>query len=148
GEKRGRTLEETREKLADRIAEFGLQGFGMWAVVLKEENRLVGWAGLQFYLLEHPSHSTPEIELFYGLSPDYWGQGIIHEACQALIAYGFETLKLTRITSVVHRENLRSRSVAKRNGMHIVGHPSEPENVLGTLDNAAVDQDHMRHLEV
>jgi len=147
GEKRGRTLEETREKLADRIAEFGLQGFGMWAVVLKEENRLVGYAGLQFYLLEYPSHSTPEIELFYGLSPDYWRRGIIHQACQTLIAYAFETLKLTRITSVVHRENLRSLNVAKRNGMHIADHPSEPENLLGILDNPSLDLEQLRRLE-
>jgi [ribosomal protein S5]-alanine N-acetyltransferase len=147
GEKRGRTLEETSEKLAQRIAEFALQGFGMWAVVRKEENRLVGWAGLQFYLLEYPTHSAPEIELFYGLSPAYWGQGIIHEACQTLIAYGFETQKLSRITSVVHRENLRSRSVATRNGMHIVDHPTEAENVLGILDNPYVDLQQLRLLQ-
>jgi ribosomal-protein-alanine N-acetyltransferase len=147
GEKRGRTLEETREKLAQRIAEFALQGFGMWAVVHREDNRLVGWAGLQFYLLEYPTHRAPEIELFYGLSPAYWGQGIIHEACQTLITYGFETQKLTRITSVVHRENLRSLNVARRNGMDIVDHPSESENVLGILDNPYVDLGQVRMLQ-
>jgi [ribosomal protein S5]-alanine N-acetyltransferase len=148
GEKRGRTLQETGEKLAQRIAEFALQGFGMWAVVRKPENRLVGWAGLQFYLLEYPTHRTPEIELFYGLSPAYWGQGIIHEACQTLIAYGFKTQKLTRITSVVHRENLRSLNVAKRNGMRMVDHPSESENVLGILDNPALDLEQVRLLQL
>jgi ribosomal-protein-alanine N-acetyltransferase len=138
GEKRGRTLEEAREKLVQRIGEFALQGFGMWGVVLKEGNLFVGWPGLQFYLLEYPTHSTPEIELFYGLSRAYWGQGIIHEACQKLMAYGFQTLKLTRITSVVHRENTRSLNVAKRNGMRLVDHPSESQNMLGILNNPSL----------
>lgn len=135
GEQRARTLEETRERLEQRIGEFALQDFGMWAVLLKEENIFVGWAGLQFYLLEYTTHSTPEIELFYGLSRAYWGQGIIHEACQRLIEYGFKTLKLTRITSVIHRENTRSLNVAKRNGMRFVDYPSESPNVLAILDN-------------
>lgn len=138
GERRARTLSETREKLEQRIAEFALQGFGMWAVVLKESHTFVGWSGLQFYLLEYPSHSTPEIELFYGLSRAYWGQGIIHEACQRLIEHGFQTLKLTRITSVVHRENTRSLNVARRNGLRLIDHPSEGHNVLGILNNPAL----------
>src|SRR5437868_886775 len=107
----------------------------MWAVVLKESNTFIGWSGLQFYLLEAPTHCTPEIELFYGLSRVYWGQGIIHEACQRLIEHGFQTLKLTHITSVVHRENTRSLNVAKRNGMRLNDQPSEGHNVLGVLDN-------------
>jgi [ribosomal protein S5]-alanine N-acetyltransferase len=135
GEQRARTLEETREKLEQRIGEFALQGFGMWAILLKEKNIFVGWSGLQFYLLEHTTHNTPEIELFYGLSRTYWGQGIIHEACQKLIEYGFTTLKLPRITSVIHRENTRSLNVAKRNGMRFVDYPSESPNMLGILDN-------------
>ncbi|GER92180.1 N-acetyltransferase [Dictyobacter vulcani] len=141
GEKRPRTLEETREKLEQRIGEFGLQGFGMWAVVLKESNTFIGWAGLQFYLLEYHTHSTPEIELFYALSRSYWGQGIIHEACQQLIEYGFKTLKLTRITSVVHRENTRSLNVARRNGMRLIDYPSDAHNLLCILDNPALVQE-------
>ena len=135
GGKRPRTLEETREKLEQRIAEFALQGWGMWAVVLKENDAFVGWSGLQFYLLDHGTHSTPEIELFYGQARSYWGRGIIHEAGQQLIAYGFKTLKLTRITSVVHRENTRSLNVARRNGMRLVDHPTEADMILGILDN-------------
>lgn len=73
GQKRPRTLEEAREILEQRIGEFALQGFGMWAVVLKERNAFVGWSGLQFYLLEYNTYSTPEIELFYGQSRTYWG---------------------------------------------------------------------------
>jgi len=138
GEQRARTLSETREKLEQRIAEFALRGFGMWAVVLKEGATFVGWSLLQFYLLEYPTHSTPEIELFYGLSRVYWGQGIIHEACQRLIEYGFHTLKL----GPDHQcENTRLLNVIKRKGMHLIGPTSEGHNVLGILDNPALVQE-------
>lgn len=135
GKKRSRTLDETRERLEWRIGEFALQGFGMWAVVLKETDTMVGWAGLQFYLLEYTTHNMPEIELFYGLSRACWGQGIIHEACQKLIDYSFKTLKLTRITSVIHYDNARSLAVARRNRMRIVDHPTQSQHALGILDN-------------
>lgn len=137
GSKRPRTLEETRKKLEDRIGEFALQGFGQWAVVLKETQTFIGWAGLQFYLLDHGAYSTPEIELFYGLSRTYWGQGLITEACETLIHYGFHTLKLQRITGCTARQNFRSQGVMKRVGMSVGDHPSEPESLLGILNNPA-----------
>ena len=140
GRKRPKTLEEIREQVGRRVGEFGIQGFGMWAVIFKENNAFVGWAGLQFYLLEYPTYSQPEIELFYGQSRDYWGRGIIHEACQKLLEHGFKTLKLTRITSVVHRENVHSLNVARRNGMHFIDHPTESYNVVGILDNPYLAQ--------
>jgi RimJ/RimL family protein N-acetyltransferase len=110
GMKRARTLEETRWHLERRIAEFELQGFGQMALALRPNGAFVGWAGLQFYLLDHGIYSAPEIELFCGLAREYWGQGLATEAGQALIRYGFETLMLPHITSVAHQENVRSAS--------------------------------------
>jgi RimJ/RimL family protein N-acetyltransferase len=135
GMKRARTLEETRWHLERRIAEFELQGFGQMALTRKPNGAFVGWAGLQFYLLDHGVYSTPEIELFYGLAREYWGQGLATEAGQALIRYGFETLKLSRITSVAFRENVRSASIMRRVGMTVGPHPSNAEEVLGVIQN-------------
>jgi RimJ/RimL family protein N-acetyltransferase len=138
GEKRPRTREETRIKLEQRVAEFALQGFGQWAMVLQETGGFIGWAGLQFYLLDAEVSSTPEIELFYGLSRGHWGQGFATEACHALIQYGFTTLRLRRITSVAARENVHSVNVMRRVGMRIEDHPSESEHALGILDNPRI----------
>lgn len=135
GTKRARTLDETRRYLERRIAEFELQGFGQMALTLKPAGVFVGWVGLQFYLLDHGNHSTPEIELFYGLARDYWGQGLVTEAGKALIRYGFETLKLPRITSVAFRENVRSAGVMRRVGMTVGPHPTNSEEVLGIIQN-------------
>lgn len=135
GSKRARTLEETRWHLERRIAEFELQGFGQMALELKPARSFAGWAGLQFYLLDHGTHRTPEIELFYGLARASWGRGLATEAGQALIRYGFATLKLPRITSVASRENTPSANVMRRVGMTVGEHPMDAGEVLGVIEN-------------
>ncbi|HEX4208330.1 MAG TPA: GNAT family N-acetyltransferase [Ktedonobacteraceae bacterium] len=88
--------------------------------------------------LDHGAYSTPKIELFYGLSRAYWGQGLITEASETLVQYGFHTLKLHRITGCTARLNFRSQGVMKRVGMSVGDHPSEPESLLGVLNNPAL----------
>ncbi len=138
GSTRGRTPQETRRALLRRIGAFELEGFGQWAAVSKESDWLIGWAGLQFYLLDHGPYSTPEIELFYGLSQEYWGRGFITEAGTELLRHGFQTLKVHRITSVAYRDNTRSLNVMRRLGMRIDDHPSDPDSMLGVIDNPAI----------
>lgn len=135
GSKRERTLEETRWHLERRIAEYELQGFGQMALELTGTSEFVGWAGLQFYLLDQSAYSTPEIELFYGLVREHWGQGLITEAGRTLIHYGFETLRLPRITSVAFRENVRSVNVMRRVGMTVGAHPISEDEVLGIIEH-------------
>lgn len=148
GTKRARTREEWRPRFEYRVAQYGWEGFGEWAVLLKDDAKdsaeggaFVGITGLQFYLLEHgrtPGDlSTPEIELFYGLGRPYWGQGIITEAGRAAIHYAFEKLKLPRVTSVVYRENTRSLNVIQRLGMAVRDYPTDPRMVVGALENPA-----------
>ncbi len=136
GTKRARTLEEWRPRFAYRIAQFEWEGFGEWAVVMKATSEFVGMVGLQFYLLDQGSMTTPEIELFYGLKRACWDQGIMREATSVVVRYAFETLKLRRLTSVCSRENLRSANVMRRVGMVVGPHPGNPDGeLLGWLDN-------------
>lgn len=56
--------------------------------------------------------SIPEIG--YLLHPDHWGKGFGSEAAQAVIAHGFETLGLDKITADVDPDNAGSlRMLAK-----------------------------------
>lgn len=142
GSKRPRTLAESRRMLEWRIAEFTNQGFGQWAVTSSDTVQFLGWAGLQYYLLDHGSYATPEIEMFYGLARQHWGRGIITEASGELLRFGFTTLKLRRITSCANRGNLHSINVMRRVGMRIEDHPGEPESVLGIIDRpTALERD-------
>lgn len=136
GEKRARTLEEWRPRLAYRVAQFESEGFGEWAIIWRATEVFVGVVGLQFYLLDRDAIATPEIELFYGLKREWWDQGIMREATGAVVRYAFETLKLRRITSVCFRENERSANVMRRVGMTVGPHPGNPgSELLGQLEN-------------
>jgi ribosomal-protein-serine acetyltransferase len=53
-------------------------------------------------------------ELFYWIDKDYTGQGIVTAAVKQLIHFGFETLKLAKVTIKVVDGNDASRAVAER----------------------------------
>lgn len=135
---RPRSFEERREELQYRIWQFRRNGFGCMAVVLKETGRLIGYCGLQLYLWERQPASTPEVELFYKLGRDYWGQGYATEACQEMVRHAFERLRLPRLVSWTDRENSRSIALLEKLGMRIESTPELPDYLVGILENWAV----------
>jgi RimJ/RimL family protein N-acetyltransferase len=56
----------------------------------------------------------------FWLHPDWWGQGLMTEACAAVTAFWFETLDqpVLRVTKAV--TNIRSRHLSERFGMTLV----------------------------
>jgi RimJ/RimL family protein N-acetyltransferase len=107
--------DQSREKVEQRlhyyISHYDPHGFGMWAVVHKQTGRMIGWCGLIFL------DETPEVEVGYGVSRDYWGQGLMTEAARASLRYGFEKAGLERIVAVAMPENTVSRRIMEKLGM-------------------------------
>ena len=92
-----------RENRPDHIIKFTV------AIVWKKTGEVIGWIGLG------PLDFSPfEIELYYGLSSAYWGQGIATEASRAMLKYGFEIIGLKRIVSVTKAENVGSVKVIEK----------------------------------
>jgi RimJ/RimL family protein N-acetyltransferase len=85
-----------------------------FAVVPDREERIVGYCGF----FQHPE-VPGEIEIGYRLHPDYWNRGLISEAARAVRDHGFTVLKLPRVISLIHPENIPSRRVAEKNGMKV-----------------------------
>lgn len=109
-----RSVEWVRAWIAARIADYDALGFGLWAVVLKESERPIGYCGLTRY--EDINGST-EIELGYRLAKRYWGRGLATEAATAVRDLAFQQLGLTRIISLIDPDNGRSIRVAEKLGM-------------------------------
>jgi len=55
-------------------------------------------------------------EIGFVLNPDYWGKGLIVEAAQAVIIYGFEILHLKRLQYGYFLFNHRSERVCEKLG--------------------------------
>lgn len=76
----------------------------------------------------------PEVELYYKLGRDFWGQGYAAEACRALIDFAFGPMRLARLVTLTQPGNQRSIRLLRRLGMTIAPAPDEwrPE-VIGVL---------------
>ena len=84
-----------------------------FAVIPRGENNLIGYCGF----FHHPEHGIEDIEIGYRLDPACWNRGLTTEAARAVRDHGFRDLKLSRVISLIHPENIPSRRVAEKNGM-------------------------------
>lgn len=114
-DRRGRTVDETREFLARRIGLWDSRGWSHWAVVHRGHDRLIGFLGLEppTFLPE----VMPTVEVGWRLDPDYWGQGLATEGGRAALRFGFETLELDEIVSIYEPDNVASGRVMHHLGM-------------------------------
>jgi RimJ/RimL family protein N-acetyltransferase len=113
--KRTRSRAEA-DALFDRIrGEIDRDGYGFWAVELREIGKVIGFAGLRDIHFDAPF--TPAVEIGWRLLTPYWGKGYATEAARASLACGFEKVKLAEIVSFAVRENWPSRRVMERIGM-------------------------------
>lgn len=101
----------TQEILEFFITHWEKYGFGVWAVIYKQTNQLIGHCGLNFL------PNSPEVEVLYRLDQLYWHQGIATEATKASLRYGFEEVKLNSIVAITAPEHLASRRVMEKAGL-------------------------------
>jgi len=104
------------DELVEKIeAGFDANGFGLWALELREGGEFIGFAGLAIPAFE--AHFTPAVEVGWRLARSAWGNGYATEAGRAAIAFGFERAGLDQIVSFTSLTNHRSRAVMERLGM-------------------------------
>jgi ribosomal-protein-alanine N-acetyltransferase len=86
---------------------------GLWATIYKPTNTFIGRCGLLPWTIE----GKEEVEVAYLLAKAYWGRGLATEAARAVARYGFETLRLPRLISLIDPDNKASARVATKIGM-------------------------------
>ena len=105
------TWEQGQAVLTHFIDHWRHHGFGLWAMIEKQQGQLIGHCGLQWL------QNTPEIELAYAIAPEYWNQGLTTEAARASVRFGFETLQLQRLVAIALTTNLASQRVMQKAGL-------------------------------
>lgn len=107
---------EVHQWLDNQLRRYRENGFGLWAVILKENGELIGQCGLTM----QPWKNQQVLEIGYLFRRKYWHQGYATEAAIACKKYAFEQLKAPEVCSIIRDTNLASQNVALRNGMKIV----------------------------
>ena len=91
-----------------------------WAITTKENDKLIGMIG--YYRMKPEDYRA---EVGYILSGEYHGQGIITEALQRVVQFGFEEIGFNSIEAVIDPENNGSEKVLLKNNFVKEGHFKE-----------------------
>ena len=90
-------------------------GWGLWAVEVKETGAFAGFIGIQEVPYEVPF--TPPREIGWRLAYEYWGKGYAPEGARAALDFAFNKLGWDEVVAMTSLLNLRSQRVMQKLGM-------------------------------
>ncbi len=118
------------KKCADSFTE--KKGIG-WTAVLKDSNKIIGTCG--FNKIDYENERA---EIGGELSTEYWGKNYPIEAVSAIIAFGFDSLKLHSIEALVNPQNRGAIYTLESIGFKKEAHFRERINFNGKYSDMAV----------
>ena len=118
GEMAGFPHHQNKEESTQIVGKF-IQEKKTFAIVYKENNKVIGSIGIEFYGAQDKLSEFFDYqgrELGYVLSKDYWGKGLMPEAIQAVINYLFDVLDYDFLLCSYFDFNNRSKRVQEKCG--------------------------------
>ena len=118
GEMAGWPHHQNKEESLYRIKHF-IEEKHTFAIVYKENNRVIGSLGIEKYGLEDKLSEFFDYqgrEIGYVLSKDYWGKGLMPEAVKAVIDYLFNVLDYDFLLCGHFAFNSQSKRVQEKCG--------------------------------
>jgi ribosomal-protein-alanine N-acetyltransferase len=93
-----------------------------WAITLKNSPKMIGIIGHYRVRWEHFRS-----EIGYMLLPEYHGKGIVSEAIQLMIHYGFNDMKMHSLEAIIDPKNIASARVLEKNNFIKEAHLTQNE---------------------
>jgi [ribosomal protein S5]-alanine N-acetyltransferase len=101
-----------RERAVDvvrsHLESVAASGIGYWVVHTAEDKPVIGFCGFRFI------EGGNEIELMYGLLPQYWRRGLATEASRAALDYLWRNTSFVRAWARTDPPNTKSVEVMRR----------------------------------
>jgi RimJ/RimL family protein N-acetyltransferase len=110
-------VQQNRENLEKQLRGYREDGFGRFAVVLKETKQVIGLCGPQWC----DTDKDRVLEIGYFFNRAFWHKGYAAEAAAACKHYAFDALGFDEVFSLVRDTNIPSMNVAIRNKMFVRG---------------------------
>lgn len=99
-----------------------------WKITLKTNPKMIGSICLWNF-----SENYKIAEVGYDLNPIFQNKGIMTEALQCIIDYGFKKLKLDKIEAFTHIKNENSRKLLERNCFKLVDSRKDDNNISNII---------------
>ncbi len=94
-----------------------------WGITVKSNLNVIGTICLWNF-----SDDQKMAEIGYDLHPKHQQKGIMSEALQSILKYGFETLQLDQIEAFTHKDNLSSKHLLKKNNFNHIENRIDKNN--------------------
>ena len=121
------TFDEVRVQnwITRNMDRYRKDGFGLWAVVLKEIGEMIGDCGITMQNI----HGQWLPEIGYHIRADHQRKGYASEAAAACIRYAFENYDFPAVYSYMKYTNIPSQKTAIKNGMRFIEEYEDPDNI-------------------
>lgn len=110
------SLAQCEEIIASVQRQYAAHGIGRFAVLLKETNTFIGWAGLKF-VTEPENNHVDYYDIGYRLQEVHWGKGYASEAALAWRDHAFSVMKVPALYASAHVDNIGSNTILRKIGM-------------------------------
>lgn len=95
-----------------------------WAICFNDSKKLIGAIGLWNF-----SEDRTVGEVGYELNPTYQKMGIMNEAVECVINYGFNEIGLTTIAAYTHKDNSSSSRLLEKNNFKMDDLKKDEEDI-------------------
>ena len=109
-----------------------------WAITMKEVQQLIGTICLWNF-----SKDKTRAEIGFELMPEYQGKGIMNEALEIVLEFGFKSISLASIDGYVHKNNMSSIKLLKKNNFEQnteLKDSENPNNIVFTLSSSQLGE--------
>ncbi|WP_299493723.1 GNAT family N-acetyltransferase [uncultured Shewanella sp.] len=112
GDRNIRSIKDAEAFLVNKIMKsYQDNGYGLYAVVLKQANQVVGMSGLV------RREGLAHVDIGFGFLPAFMGKGYAYEASKAVMHYAQNVLELDPILAITVKDNVRSISLLSKLGL-------------------------------
>jgi ribosomal-protein-alanine N-acetyltransferase len=107
-----RSTEQTSEYMKHNLAHWEQYGYGIWILQEQSTGFLTGRGGLRNTVLA----GKDEVEVAYGLLPEYWNMGLATEFVDVVVRIGFSEIGLSSLACTTRQSNTASKRVLEKTG--------------------------------
>lgn len=126
---------ETQAFINEMLEEQNLntRKFYVFGITLKNTDSVIGSIGLEIQSLENKNASFG-----YILNKHFWNRGIVTEASECILNFGFNDLELHRIWATCRPENTKSIYLLKKLGFKKEGHLKDDKLIHGIFRDSVL----------